>query len=367
MAHHACVTCLLGHLNGIQRLGQAADLVDLDEDGVRATKLDALRQTLGVRDEQVVAHQLHLVADAVGQLLPAVPVLLGHAVLDGDDRILLDQRGPVVHHLGAGQLATLALQLVLAGFGVIELGGSRVHGEHDVVAGLVASRLASLHDVLQRLFVGGEVGGETALVADAAAQAGLVQNLLQGVVDLGAPAQRLGERLGAHRHDHELLEVDVVVGMHAAVEDVHHRRGQDMAVHAANILVQRKTGGLGSGLGAGQGHAQDGVSAQSALVVRAVQLQHHVVDGALIVGLEADERIGDLVIHMANGIQRALAQITLLVAVAQLHGLERARGRAGGNGRTTEGTILQHNFHLDRGVAARVQDFTPEHIDDDAH
>ena len=140
-----------------------------------------------------------------------------------------------------------------------------------------------------------------------------------------------------------------------------------MAVHAANILVQRKTGGLGSSLGAGQGHAQDGVSAQSALVVRAVQLQHNVVDGALIVGLEADKRVGDLVIHMTNGIQRALAQITLLVAVAQLHGLERARGRARGNGRTTEGTILQHNFHLDRGVAARVQDFTPEHIDDDAH
>ena len=155
--------------------------------------------------------------------------------------------------------------------------------------------------------------------------------------------------------------------MHAAVEDVHHGRGQDMAVHTAHVLVQRETGGLGSGLGAGQRHAQDGVSAQSALVVRAVQLQHHVVDSALIVGFETDERVGDLIVHMANGIQRALAQITLLVAVAQLNCLERARRRTGGNGRTTEGTILQHNFHLDRGVAARVQDFTPEHIDDDAH
>ena len=144
--------------------------------------------------------------------------------------------------------------------------------------------------------------------------------------------------------------------------------GRMMGVHAAQVLVQRKTRRTRQRrLAHGQRHAQDGVSAQSALVVRAVQLQHNVVDGALIVGLEADERVGDLIIHMANGIQRALAQITLLVAVAQLNGLERARGRAGGNGRTTEGTILQHNFHLDRGVAARVQDFTPEHIDDDAH
>ena len=140
-----------------------------------------------------------------------------------------------------------------------------------------------------------------------------------------------------------------------------------MAVHTADVLVQGQAGGFGSGLCAGQGHAQDGVCAQSALVVRAVKLQHHVVDSALVVCLEADEGIGNFVVHMANGIKRALAQIAILVAIAQLNGLECARRRAGGNSRTTEGTILQHNFHFNGGVAARVQDFTPEHIDDDAH
>ena len=34
---------------------------------------------------------------------------------------------------------------------------------------------------------------------------------------------------GAERHDHELLEVDAAVGVRAAVQDVHHRHGQERA------------------------------------------------------------------------------------------------------------------------------------------
>ena len=33
----------------------------------------------------------------------------------------------------------------------------------------------------------------------------------------------------ADRHDHEFLEVDAAVGVRAAVEDVHHRHGQQCA------------------------------------------------------------------------------------------------------------------------------------------
>ena len=44
-----------------------------------------------VGDEEIVADELHLVAQGVGQLLPAVPVVLGAAVLDGDDRVLGDE------------------------------------------------------------------------------------------------------------------------------------------------------------------------------------------------------------------------------------------------------------------------------------
>ena len=82
---------------------------------------------------------------------------------------------------------------------------------------------------LQRLFVAPRFGSEAAFVADAGSQAAILQDLLERVVDLGAHAQTLGERGRAYRHDHELLQVDVVVRVHAAVEDVHHRHRQRCA------------------------------------------------------------------------------------------------------------------------------------------
>ena len=52
------VASLVGHLNGLQRLRDRTDLVQLDQDGVAAAQADALGQALSVGDEQVVAHQL---------------------------------------------------------------------------------------------------------------------------------------------------------------------------------------------------------------------------------------------------------------------------------------------------------------------
>ena len=134
VAHDAGVAGLLGHLDGVQRLGQAADLVDLDEDGVRATQLDALRQALGVRDEQVVAHQLHA-CRRCGRSAAFQPSQSSSAMPSSMEMMgyFSTKRVPVVHHLGArsarGPRPSARTCLSL---GVIELGGGRVHGEHDV-------------------------------------------------------------------------------------------------------------------------------------------------------------------------------------------------------------------------------------------
>ena len=53
----------MGQLDRLERLGERADLVDLDEDGVGDPALDALLQALHVGDEQVVADELHPVAE----------------------------------------------------------------------------------------------------------------------------------------------------------------------------------------------------------------------------------------------------------------------------------------------------------------
>ena len=56
---------------------------------------------LGVGDEQVVADQLHLLAQAFGEVLPAVPVAFVHAVLDRHDRVLVDQVASMSVHSAA--------------------------------------------------------------------------------------------------------------------------------------------------------------------------------------------------------------------------------------------------------------------------
>ena len=67
-------------------------------------------QTIGVGDEQVVADELDLVAERVGDELPAVPVVLGHAVFDREDGgILADPVGPEFDHLLGVALALVGL------------------------------------------------------------------------------------------------------------------------------------------------------------------------------------------------------------------------------------------------------------------
>ena len=54
-----------GQIDGLDGLGERADLVELDEDAVGDSLVDAPLQPLGVGHEQVVADQLDLVAQAV--------------------------------------------------------------------------------------------------------------------------------------------------------------------------------------------------------------------------------------------------------------------------------------------------------------
>ena len=131
--------------------------------------VDAAGQALGVGDEQVVADQLHPVAEGVGEGLPAVPVLLGHAVLDRHDRVAVDQVGVVADHLGRRQRAVLAGQHV--GAVLVELGRRRVEGDGHLLAGREAGLLDGLHQQLAGLLVGRQVGREAALVADRGRQA----------------------------------------------------------------------------------------------------------------------------------------------------------------------------------------------------
>src|SRR5579862_1546543 len=86
--HHRRIARVGGHFHGFERLRERADLVHFYQDRVGYATLDAHRQPLSVGHEEIVAHQLNLFAQHVGELLPAVPVIFGQSVFDRNDGVL---------------------------------------------------------------------------------------------------------------------------------------------------------------------------------------------------------------------------------------------------------------------------------------
>ena len=197
-----------------------------------------------------------------------------------------------------------------------------------------------------------QAGGKAALVAHRGVVAAVLQNLLERVERLRAHAQRLREALRAHRHDHEFLKVHGVVGMHAAVQHVHHGHGQHARLQSAQIAIERRARRLRRGAAGRHGDGQDGVGAQLALVGGAVERDHALVDFRLVAGVVPAQIGGDHRVDVVHGLRDALAQIAPLVAVAQFHRLVLARRGAGGNRRAAKRAVAQNHVRFHGGIAA---------------
>ncbi len=365
MRHHRGVTVALGDRDRLQRLGQRADLVDLDQQRIRQTLADAHFEALRVGHEQVVTHQLHALADLCRERSPAFEIVLAHAVFDRDDRIGVAQRGKVVGHGVGREREALAADLILPV--LEELGRRAIEREHHVFARLETGLLDRGHNEIERISSAGKVRGKTAFIAHCRREALLVQALFQGVEHLSAPAHGFGQRRRADRHDHEFLEIDRVVGMLAAVDDVHHRHRQDMRRNTADIAVERHAARIGSGLGNGETGAENGVGAKAALVFSAVQFDHRKIDLALVFGIHADDDFGDVGIDGRNRLGHAFAEIARLIAVAQFNRFMRAGRCARRNGRTAKTAVLKQDIDLNSGVAAAVENFAGMNVNDRSH
>ena len=130
-----------------------------------------------VRDKQVVADELDLLAEAIHEHLPAFPVILGHAVLEGDDRVLLDEISVHIDHLLAGHDRAALRQVVAAVLRVEPLGAGAVDGDHEIVIRLVAGKLDGLDERLERVLVAVEVRSVAALVANAGGRNDLLEHV----------------------------------------------------------------------------------------------------------------------------------------------------------------------------------------------
>jgi hypothetical protein len=120
------------------------------------------------------------------------------------------------------------------------------------------------------------------------------------VVDLGADAQRIGESLRADGDDHELLQVDRVVGVDAAVDHIQHRHRQRHGAVGTEMSEERDSLIGGRCLRGRKRDAEDRVRAEPALVRRPVELDQGAVEPGLVEGVATTDRIGDLPIDVGD-------------------------------------------------------------------
>ena len=164
---------------------------------------------------------------------------------------------------------------------------------HTCLPGLVAGLVGRFQNEIDRRRVVRQIGREAAFVADGRVELLALEHALEVMKDFAAAAQRVAELVEAQRHDHEFLHVDAVVGMLAAVDDVHHRRRQQPGIRAADVVVQRQLAVPGRRVGRGERDAEDRVRAEILLVRRAVELDHPLVDRDLVHRVHADQLVGD--------------------------------------------------------------------------
>ena len=139
-----------------------------------------------------------------------------------------------------------------------------------------------------------------------------------------------------------------------------------MRLGAADIAVERQAGGFGRGLRHRQRDAENGVGAEAALVRRAVELDHRLVDVDLVFGFHAADRLEQFAIDGLDGLEHALAEIAG-AAVAQFDGLVGAGREHRRHRGAAHRAVFEHDIDLDGRVATAVQDFTPDNVDDGGH
>ncbi|MNG97416.1 hypothetical protein D3C79_565290 [compost metagenome] len=320
MRDHRGVACVFRHLDSSQSFGQRTDLVEFDQDGVSDAFIDAFFQDLGVGNEQVVAHQLDFVAQHFGLVCETIPVRFVQAVFDRHDWILFGQLFQEVSELfGSEGFVAFAGQNVFTVF--VELGSCTVHRQGHVFTQLVTCRFYRFSDNSQRFGVGTQVWRVAAFVAYSGVQAFGLQHFSQVMEHFRTDANGFFQGLRANRLNHEFLNVDVVVSVLAAVDDVHHRQWHREfawgAVQFSDVLIQRHAFGSSSRFGSSQGNRQNGVCTELGFVFSAVQVDHDLVDVSLVFGIFTQYCLSNRAVYCSNGFQYAFTQETRLVTVTQ--------------------------------------------------
>src|ERR1041385_591086 len=99
----------------------------------------------------------------------------------------------------------------------------------------------------------------------------------------------------------------------------------------------------------------NGIGTETALVFRAIQFDHFLIQNALIGSLHTGQSLGDFTVHVFHGLEHTFAQIALLVAITEFNRFVLTGGGAAGNRSASFDSADQRDFSFDRGIAAGIK------------
>ena len=149
MRDHGAESVSLRQLDRIERFGQGADLIELDQNRVARLFLDSARQSLGVGDIKIVADQL----DAVRRSWRSVPVQVSQsssARPSSIETIGYFSTQPASKSTISGRLRVRPSPFKVVVAVLEQLGGGGIERDHDVLARPVAGLLDRLDDQSRR-------------------------------------------------------------------------------------------------------------------------------------------------------------------------------------------------------------------------
>ena len=142
-----------------------------------------------------------------------------------------------------------------------------------------------------------------------------ITQFFQVVENFRATTQGFTEGFRAHWHDHEFLDVQAVVGMRATIDHIHHWNRHGHRASATDVTVQRQACVFSRGTRHSHRHCQHRIGAQTAFVIGAVQVQHHLVDVSLFRRIQTNQGLSDFAVDIVNRLQNAFAQVTAFIAI----------------------------------------------------
>ena len=151
-----------------------------------------------------------------------------------------------------------------------------------------------------------------------------MQNFFECMKNLCTIAQCFPKIGRTHRDDHELLQVEVVVGMRAAVNHIHHRHWHLHGAHAAEIAVQGQTGFFRGGARYGHRYGEHGIGPQAAFVFGAIEIDQSFVQKGLLRGIQAEHRLRNFGVDVLHRLEHAPSEVACRIPVAQLDGFAAA-------------------------------------------